>query len=101
MDPALPKARLMAVCGHCWLCSRKLDCGEKNNCGDCVADQLTYYNKVAIPPARVLIAHTRHEMPDGSIVVQSSERKICARCVDEVNSGSVSALIDALRSRPL
>lgn len=62
----------MAVCGCCWLCGRKLVCRAGQGCADCDRPALVREDE--------------------------SDRVICGECVKLVKSGSVAALIEALRT---
>lgn len=63
----------MAVCGHCWICREKFDCSPMRCC----------------------------EKNGGPLVLDLLPRvsaKICLRCVTDIESGALSALVAALRA---
>ena len=66
----------MAVCGRCWICGCKFGCRARWSCGDCTEDQPAQVNISALVPPQ----------------------KICGRCVDLIETGSLGALVEALRS---
>lgn len=62
----------MAVCGRCWICGDKLDCGNRKNCEDCASDE--------------------------SMPTRAGDNIICRECVDDINRGAMGLAISAVRT---
>ncbi len=91
----------MAVCGRCWICAAKFDCAEKISCGDCTEHKPLVVVQVVVSGKTVwgydrqtpeLVAQLA--ATDGAL----GRGMICGRCEDDINSGAVGSLVDALRS---
>lgn len=70
----------MAVCGCCWICCSKFDCGRGFECEGCAPNG----------GGPVVVEH--------SIEGHSMPTRICRNCVELIDKGVVGNLIEALRS---
>jgi hypothetical protein len=73
----------MAVCGACWICCTKLDCGRGKQCHSCSEG----------PPNAVAVGSEMNAYGD------NPQRQICPNCVRDIESGAVGALVTLLRER--
>lgn len=90
----------MAVCGRCWICGSKFDCIEKQSCGDCTTHKPLVVVQVVSSGKDVW----GYDQPTPELVAQLAATDgargrglICGRCEDDINSGVLMNLIDALR----
>jgi hypothetical protein len=72
----------MAVCGCCWICRRKLDCGEGKSCYSCDVTE-THAAVVELADA------TKHDL--------SNPVQVCRQCVSDIESGILMSLLEAMR----
>ena len=72
----------MAVCGCCWICRRKLDCGEGHSCHSC--DMTSTH-------AATVEGHGLYRYPSDNPV------QICRDCVGDIESGILMSMIDIVR----